>query len=279
MISGRWDLTIQDADKTYPSWVQLSADGGWFVGEVGSARPIKQVDLETTKVRWQLKKQNEGREDDLVFTGELIDGVLEGSTTNDKGEVISWAGVRAPELPHRDVTWAAGKELIGPDLSNWIVRWPEMSNQWSITEHGLDNAARGTDLITVEKFDDFKLIAEYRYPKDSNSGIYLRGRYELQILDDHGTEPHVGGSGAIYGFIEPTTNSIHRHDEWNRAEITFIGRFVTVVLNEVTIIDNVEIPGITGGALDSAEGEPGPILVQGDHGPVTFRRLTIHRPA
>ena len=138
----------------------------------------------------------------------------------------------------------------------------------------LVNSAKGTDVVTIEGFTDFRLEAEYCYPENSNSGIYLRGRYEFQIVDDYGQQPSVGSSAAIYGFFAPSENTVKPANEWNRAVIELVGRHVTIELNGQTVI-NDRIPGITGGALDSRESEPGPILVQGDHGPVSFRKLLL----
>jgi hypothetical protein len=277
MVEGRWDLTVHDIDGEFPSWVELSAQGGWFVGRWGSARPVKDISLTPTGAEWSLPKQYEGRETDLVFKGQLVDGHLVGTTLSDKGDEIRWTGVKAPDLPlpAGEPQFGDAIELVGSTLDGWHVRWPNMEANWTITEDGLENRATGTDLISDAKFTDFQLIAEYRYPKGSNSGIYLRGRYEYQVLDDHGGEPSVGSSAAIYGYLEPESLPIHPAGDWNTAEITLIGRTVTVRLNGVLVHDAQEIPGITGGALDSAEGEPGPILVQGDHGPVSYRRLTV----
>jgi hypothetical protein len=155
------------------------------------------------------------------------------------------------------------------------MRSPDWENNWQIVDGTLYNRAVGSDIVLKQPFMDFKLVAEYKYPAGSNSGIYLRGRYEFQIIDDFGHAPGVGTSAAIYGFITPQRNAVKPADEWNSAEITLLGRHVTVVLNGDTVIDNQEIPGITGGALDSNEGEPGTIFLQGDHGPVVFRRLTL----
>jgi Domain of Unknown Function (DUF1080) len=122
------------------------------------------------------------------------------------------------------------------------------------------------------------LHAEFRYPRGSNSGIYLRGRYEVQIEDNFGQEPDSHGPGAVYGFLTPSVNAARRAGEWQTLEITLVGRIVTVALNGERIIDRQAIPGITGGALDSNEGGPGPILIQGDHGPIDFRKLMV-KPA
>jgi hypothetical protein len=109
----------------------------------------------------------------------------------------------------------------------------------------------------------------------SNSGVYLRGRYEVQIQDDFGKPAESHGAGGLYGFLTPTTNAIKPAGEWQTYDITFIGRQLTVVLNGQTIIDRQEIPGVTGGAIDSAEGTPGPIMLQGDHGKVWFKNIVI----
>ena len=273
---GRWDLTVDLDNERFPSWVEFTESGGQFVGRVGSARPLAEVTVTDGQIEFSLPPQYESRKDDLVFHGRLVDGALVGETTLDNGTSAAWSGAKAPALAKRDVTFGAPVELVGADLSNWRLRSPDWKSHWSLEDGMLVNAEAGSDLITLDTFKDFRLVAEYRYPKGSNSGIYLRGRYEFQIVDDFEGGPHgVGNSGAIYGFIAPTTNAVHVHDEWNTAEIELIGRFITVTLNGVRIIDGVEIPGITGGALDSAEGEPGPFFVQGDHGPVTYRRLTV----
>ncbi len=275
-LYGRWDLVVGELGKQFPSWVELGQGSGSFVGQVGSARPVSTVEVTETTVKWVLPPQYEGRKTDMEFVGTLEGEILVGTTTDKEGNTIPWSGKRAPAMTRSgEPTWGEPIELVGADLSNWFDRSPNWVNNWSITENGLENSAVGSDLITKDKFSDFKLIAEYRYPKGSNSGIYLRGRYEFQILDDLGVDSHVGGSGAIYGFLKPVKNAVKGPDEWQTAEITLLGRTATVVLNGELVVDQMEIPGITGGALDSDEGAAGPLFVQGDHGPVTFRKLTL----
>src|SRR5437868_3131081 len=134
----------------------------------------------------------------------------------------------------------------------------------------------GHELITNAKFQDFKLHIEFNCARGSNSGVYLRGRYELQIEDDPEPEGPTMRTGGIYGFLAPSPEQPRRPGEWQSYDIILIGRVVTVVLNGQTIIDSKEIPGITGGALDSHEGEPGPIYLQGSEaGHVAFRNITI----
>jgi len=276
-LNGRWNITVDPEVQAYPSWAEFTGDGGQFVGRVGSARPIASLQTDGDKVVWSLPKQYEQRDTDLRFEGTLSGDRIDGRTTLEDGSEVHFVARRAPELPYRDVEFGHGIELVNNSTDVWEPRSIEMPDHWSLTNDGLHNSEVGTDYVTTLEFTDFKLIAEYRYPAGSNSGIYLRGRYEFQILDDYEGSPNgVGNSGAIYGFLAPTKNAIKPAGEWNTAEITLVGRYITVVLNGETIHDRQEIPGITGGALNSSEGEPGPIFIQGDHGPVTFRKLTLH---
>jgi len=137
------------------------------------------------------------------------------------------------------------------------------------------DVGEGTGLISDQSFRDFRLHVEFMYPKGSNSGIYLRGRYEVQIIDGFGQEPGSRNIAGVYGFVTPTANAARLAGEWQSMDVTLVGRRVTIVLNDETVIDDQEIPGITGGALDSKEGEPGPLFIQGDHGPISFRSIVV----
>ena len=125
---------------------------------------------------------------------------------------------------------------------------------------------------------DFKLHIEFRYPEHSNSGVYLRGRYEVQVEDSYGKQPGSVYLGGVYGFLTPSENVARKAGEWQSYDITLVGRRVTVEANGKTIIHNQIIPGITGGAINSKEATPGPLLLQGDHGPVEYRNITISTP-
>jgi len=138
----------------------------------------------------------------------------------------------------------------------------------------LVNQGVGGNMVTKEEFDDFKLSVEFKLPEGSNSGIYLRGRYELQIEDIESITSEIS-MGGIYGFIAPAVDVPRSADEWQTYEVTLVGRHVTVVHNGIEVISNRPIPGITGGSLNSNEGEPGPIMIQGDHGPIEFRKFTV----
>ena len=192
------------------------------------------------------------------------------------GQKATWSGARAPSL-RRAVPPAWGEPITlfnGNALDGWRPVG-DGDSQWSVVDGILRNAGSGANLVTVQKFEDFKLHLEFRVPKGENSGVYLRGRYELQIDDAAGLEPSSHHLGGIYGFIAPSENVARAAGEWQSMDVTLVGRMLTYTLNGTTVICSREIPGITGGALDSAEADPGPLLLQGDHGPVDYRNIVI----
>jgi hypothetical protein len=285
-ILGRWDLTIGSTGRTHPAWLEVRLSGyrtlvGSYVGQMGSARPIGKIELRDGKLHFAIPPQWESRRDDQDFVL-FVDGeTLRGETTDDKGRPLEIIGHRAPSLK-RDgsVTWGSPIVLFnGRDLTGWEPRNKRVANGWKVENGLLSNKTPKTDLLTDQVFNDFQLKAEFSYPRGSNSGIYLRGRYEMQIEDDYGDEPESHKIGGIYGFLTPRINAGRKPGEWQTVEITLVGRAVTIVLNGELVVDRQEIPGITGGALDSEEGKPGPIMLQGDHGPIEFRNITIRRPA
>jgi hypothetical protein len=146
---------------------------------------------------------------------------------------------------------------------------------WSIEDGVMTNGEHANNLVSKEKFKDFKLNAEYKVGPATNSGIYLRGRYELQVLDDYGKPPFERGHMAIYGWKAPPVNSSKPVGEWQTVEATVVGNRVTVIHNGQKIHDNAVLEAITGGALDINEAEPGPIMIQGDHSKVWFRKIVV----
>lgn len=283
-LLGRWDLTVRDGANAYPSWLEVRLSGrrtlvGSYVGQFGSARPVSKIDfdLKTAKFHFTVPPQWEPRTNDVVVEGKLEGKTLSGQILNDAGKFIPWKGGRAPLLvPTHPPVWGKPIELFnGRDLTGWKARNPSAKHGWIVQDGVLVNATPGNDLMTDQKFNNFKLRAEFRYPKGSNSGIYLRGRYEAQIEDDFGLDPESHLIGGIYGFLTPRVNAAKPPGEWQTMEITLIGRVITIVLNGESIIERQAIPGITGGALDSDEAAPGPLLIQGDHGKVEFKALTL----
>lgn len=280
-LIGRWDITVDKEGKEVPSWLEVKLSGfstlvGSFVSDAGSSRPISHIQLQDGKFSFEIPPQWEGGDGVFTIQGELAGEEIKGMVTTNKGNTFHFTGVRAPYLVRTgDVQWGEPIELFnGKDLTGWTTSSDE--NQWIVKDGVLINQKAGANLISEQKFEDFKLLAEFRYAEGGNSGIYLRGRYEVQI-EDSPKERHPGSLyyGGVYGFLSPSEMTTLGPNKWNSYEITLRGRMVTIVSNGKTIISNQEIPGITGGALDSKEGEPGPIYLQGDHTGVEFRKITI----
>ena len=281
-IVGRWDITIAGADRSLPSWLEVRPSGngylvGQFVGVVGSARPIARVDFADGVMRFAIPPQWEQGKADLQIEGRVDGAGLRGTMTFPDGTRRDWTAVRAPSLRREKTpSWGAPIRLFnGKDLTGWHALG---TNQWQAVNGVLTSPKSGANLVSDRTFTDYQLHLEFRYPKGSNSGVYQRGRYEVQIEDSVSTEPQNDMLGGVYGFIAPSEMMAKQPGEWQTYDITLVGRMITVVANGKTVICNREIPGITGGALDSNEGEPGPLLLQGDHGPIEYRNITL-RPA
>ncbi len=279
-VVGRWDITIQKGTSTAPSWLEIRPSGramlvGRFVGEVGSSRPVSRIDFTNGAIRFAIPPQWEAGENDLTLAGTLQGDQLSGTITYPDGRQYSWTGKRAPALRRTSPPqWGPAIRLFnGTDIAGWRVLGGE--NRWQGVNGVLRNTASGGNLVTERSFGDFKLHLEFRYPKGSNSGVYLRGRYEVQIADSVPPEPVNDLLGSVYGFLSPSEIANRKPDEWQSYDITLLGRMVTIVLNGKTVIANQAIPGITGGALDSDEGTPGPLMLQGDHGVVEYRNIVL----
>jgi hypothetical protein len=278
---GRWDLTLQTPLREYPSWLEITQEDGQpkarMVSRWGHARPLPKVEISNGRITFVSPKEEEDRKDDMVFEGKLAGKTLVGTTTGPDGTPWQWTGERAPSLKRKNAPkWGKLTPLFnGRDLSGWKLSDPS-ATLWKVENGTLMSPGRGAELITDSKFEDFKLHVEFNCAPGSNSGIYLRGRYELQIEDDPEPEGPTMRTGGVYGFLAPTPEQPRKPGEWQSYDITLLGRMVTVVQNGQTIIENQEIPGITGGALDSHEGLPGPIYLQGSEaGHVAFRNITI----
>lgn len=210
-------------------------------------------------------------------------------------------------------TFAADTDVSlfnGKSLQGWKTKGPAEKNQWkvgyaslaadnpsklAIAETGegpgqLINAANGVDGYTVEQFGDGLITLELMVPKGSNSGVYVMGEYEVQILDSFGKDkPGPGDLGGLYNAAAPRKNVAKKPGEWQTMEIDFQAPkfdgdkkianavFKKVSLNGEVIHENVEMKGPTPGGLTGKEAAQGPLMLQGDHGPVAFRNLHIQR--
>ena len=285
-LLGRWDFAVDSPRGRQPSWLEIQIPGshsggdsyaGRFVGIVGSARPVERVLLDGDSLHFSIPRQWESGDGNLSVAGRLDgDDRLVGRMTFPDGHSADFTAVRAPVLRRsRTPSWGAPVALISNSgLRGWHTQGSG-TNQWEVAKGVLRSPHSGENLVTDRAFTDFKLHVEFRYSKGSNSGVYLRGRHEVQVEDDYGLEPLDDRFAGVYGFLEPNTMAAKPAGEWNSYDITLVGRRVTVVANGQRVICDEVIPGPTGGALDSNEGDPGPLLLQGDHGPVEYRNIVI----
>jgi hypothetical protein len=280
-IVGRWDLRVVGPNGVLPAWLEVSLSGhrtlvGRFVGFLGSVRPIGRIEFDGQVMKFSIPPQWERESADLVLEGRLDGDRLYGTLLTPAGQTYSWTGSQAPTLRRISAqAWDDSIKLFNQiDLGGWTVVGGE--NRWRVIDGILTNMGSGGNLVSNQKFNDFKLHVEFRYPKGANSGVYLRGRYEVQIADTPSRpEPTPLDAGSIYGFLAPVEDATRRAGEWQELDIKLIGRRVSLVYNGRTIITDQVIAGIVGGALDSDEGQPGPIMLQGDHGRVEFRRIVL----
>lgn len=239
-----------------------------IVGRVGSVHPARNVKVSGDRLTFD--------DGSAPWTIRVKDHKLTGRTPD--GEL---SGTPAPALDRpAPRSWTKPEPLFnGRDLAGWEPDNPSV-NHWTVLNGELQNIHAGANIRATRKFDDFKLHIEYNCPPGGNSGVYLRGRYEVQVkYEPPGKNDAFHAMGSIYGFVPPAAEVTPRAGQWESYDITLIGRTVTVTRDGVLIIDNATIPGITGGALDSHESEPGPIYLQGDHtGGLKYRNIRIAIP-
>jgi hypothetical protein len=280
-VIGRWDITIDKDGKALPSWLEVQKSGthtliGRFTYAFGSARPISQVKPDGGKYSFSIPPQWEDGARNMDFEFEVTGEGIKGTMIYTDGKPYLFTGVRAPLLIRtKPPVWAKPVKLFnGKDTKGWHT---DGKNQWTVENGILRSLHSGANLITDRKFTDFKLHIEFRYQKGSNSGVYLRSRYEVQVIDTKTGDPEPINNqfSSVYGFLPPNKMMAKDAGQWQSYDITLVGRLVTIVANGTMVICNQEIPGLTGGAIDSKEGEPGPLLIQGDHGPIDYRNIVI----
>ncbi len=275
---GRWDITVTTDRGTYPDWMEITQTEYGLAaiiqpragGRIGNAELKREGSQLTMKLRGN-----------TVWELTAVRGQLTGVIKQSDKEVGKLVAVPAPALYHpMPKAWTDPEPIFnGKDLTGWEPLDPA-NNHWVAKNGELVNEAKGSNLKTTRKFNDFKLHIEYNCPADGNSGIYLRGRYEVQVeYEAVDANDHLHSIGSIYSSLAPAVDLPRKPGTWETFDITLVGRAVTIVRNGVKTIDNKEIPGITGGALDSHEGEPGPFYLQGDHtGGMKYRNITISVP-
>lgn len=261
--------------------MEFTGDGSVrIVGRVASVHPAKDVKVEGGHLTFSTEEWF-GKEIPVSWDMNVKSGKITGTQKRSDGVQGRIAGVKAPALDRKPpAAWGNPEPLFnGKDLTGWDADNPAI-NHYKAINGELVNESAGANIFTTRKFQDFKLHVEYNCPDLGNSGVYLRGRYEVQVeYEKPGTNDPAHSMGSIYGFIAPAVALPKKPGQWETYDITLVGRHVTVIRDGVKTIDNQENPGITGGAIDSHEAEPGPIMIQGDHtGGMKYRNITIQLP-
>ena len=283
-FAGRWDFNVSTTRGISARWLGVTEkDGGlevWYQPGGGHVFLVKDVHVNGAHMSLTVSPASQGHP---VVTWELEakGGKLVGEEKSGNS-TTALTGVRAPELNRgAPKAWTDPKPLFnGKDLQGWEPSGDAASSHWTVEDGILVNTARGANLRTTRKFDDFKLHFEVTCPEGCNSGFYLRGRYEVQIESEAPlTAPVERRIGSIYGRIAPNPELPRAPGQWEIFDITLVGRTLTEVHDGVTTIDHKVIEGITGGALDADEGEPGSFYIQGDHtGNLKYRNITVSVP-
>lgn len=272
---GRWDFNL---GPERASWLGVTEKNGalevWYQPTGGHVYEVKEGKLEGSHL---VLPVSENTTWDLTAAGGKLTG------TQKRGEkTVALTGVRAPDLDRKaPASWTKPEPLFnGKNLSGWEPIGDPSKSHWIVQDGLLVNEAHGANLKSTRKFDDFKLHFEVLCPDGANSGMYLRGRYEVQLeYEKEGTEPPERGMGSIYGRIAPIVELPRKPGDWETFDITLIGRKLSIWRNGIKTVENQEIAGITGGALDANEGEPGPFYIQGDHtGGLKFRNILVSVP-
>lgn len=303
---GRWALTIPSGRA---GWLEVTQEDGYLDGRIlwggGSVVPLESVYVEKDTFfatrHDKVERKNDAGEvvRTQVYTETItarVTGKNELSLTqtevNRNGIGVrteAFSGKRIPDLPPAPDLSAItfGDPIVlfnGVDLEGWKLTDPDERNGWRaeegllvndpVQEEGKPRIHYG-NLRTEGEFEDFNLSLEVRVEPKGNSGVYLRGVYEVQVMDSHGMARDYHHMGAVYSRITPTETAEKPAGQWQEMNITLVDRHITVELNGTTIIDNQPLLGCTGGALWSDEFRPGPIYLQGDHTGVTYRNLVL----
>ena len=303
-LMGDWSLDLESGE---PAWMSvIEKDGRGFVRMrvyIGPDNPHEVTEVVDGRIKFALKTKQQPKPNakakkasvqSMVDVG-MKDGKLDGvivRTPNDGSDEkrIRFTGTQIPPMPKvaPDLTKVRFGHPIslfnGKDLTGWKTHETDKKNGWSAIDGMLVNATTKTDfsptgayanLRTEAEFEDFWLHLEFLVEEQRNSGIYLRGMYEAQVVDRDSRMQGLQGVGAIFGRIAPSTNAGNPGGQWQTYDLTLVDRHITVVLNGVKVIDNQPIIGPTAGAIYTNPAAPGPIYLQGDHTTVKFKNIYL----
>jgi len=304
---GMWALTL-DYDNNKAGWLELTQEEDFLDAHLlwrwGSVEPVEYAmvvgdvlmlvrgrDVNRKKADGTVRKIHPVYWFSINKAGkDRIEGMANFPNSNGVGvETVSFAGIRIPpegEAPKLKKSMYGDpiKLFNGKDLENWELADEGVVSGWKAVDGVMVNNPEQKEgeehipygnLRTKETFEDFNLSLEVNVPEGSNSGVYLRGIYEIQVMDSYGKELDSHNMGALYSRITPSEAAEKQAGEWQKMDITLYQRHVTVKLNGKKIIDNQPVKGVTGGALTSDQFSPGPILLQGDHGKVSYRNMVL----
>lgn len=268
-VTGAWHLKLATEDGPRNVLVDLDQNEHQITGtwqpKGESAIPITRARLDGEILSLDLGNDSPHTAR-LHIKGDRVEGQLHGA----QHKPIAITGTRQRQ-------WGKPISLFnGKDLTGWETRgfWPD--SFWTVKDGLLMTEKRSDYIQTIRQFDDFKLHIEFKVPKEGNAGVYVRARYEVQILDSFGHDPLTASDcGAIYSRIVPATNASKPPREWQAFDITLISQYITVVYNGVTVVDNQRLDGMTGGAIASDQHRPGPLMLQGDHSAIAFRNIVL----
>jgi len=298
---GRWALHLPGG----AGWLEVRQENGFLDADIlwrgGSVVPVSDVFMHGDKLIVTRSRDKEWETDEgmrtqvitswlelEVFGEQLAGKYYEPSPSGRSVNETKFLGEKIPPLPPTpdlsSIKYEKPVKLFdGKDLSNWELVNPHAKSAWKVEDGVLINDPVQKEgqhihygnLRTKEEFQDFNLTLEVNVPAGSNSGVYLKGIYEVQVMDSYGHPLDNHNMGAIYSRIQPVKGAEKPAGEWQKMDITLYKRHVTVILNGERIIDNQPLYGVTGGALTADEFSPGPIYLQGDHGKVSYRNIVL----
>ena len=299
-FAGHWALEMSNGAA---GWMALELNEGewsgqlWTVGEPKTIKSLRYVDGKLSFSRALRIGPPEYPGGPYTGEREMLD--LEASLKGDDirvvmkipdGQPFVLLGKRLPPLPPEpDLSKVKfGKPIRlfnGVDLTGWKLINPRKINGWKVKDGELVNEtpkktfdafAPYGNLRTERTFGDSKLTIEFNVPPGGNSGIYVRGAYEAQVVDRDSRMQGLQGVGAIFSRVKPTKNAGKPGGQWQNYEVTIVDRHATVVLNGETVIDNQPVIGNTNGAFQSDVTRPGPLHLQGDHTSVRYRKIVLY---
>jgi hypothetical protein len=278
---GKWNITGVGQYSNQVYWLEVKMEdgklAGYFLNRSGSVLKLPEIKIENN----QLTFSPAGRPNapKAVHTAKVEEGHLLGMLTIGEQQ-IPWLGERPPVWGNFDANakHKYGSPVVlfdGKSLEHWLGQVKDKELGWSIVDGTMTNQPHANNLVSRHHFENFKIQCEYKVEPNSNSGIYLRGRYELQVLDDAGKEPGIHSHMALYSRVAPKMNASLPVGQWQTMEAIIVGNKLSVWLNGKKVHDNTTIEGITGGALDNNEAASGPIMIQGDHEKITYRKIVV----